>query len=84
MELYEKIADIESREDLKKFISLLKKDLNMNTAKWGNITLEGYVAAMESWVDDMEGCFMSLNQPVPGQPSWKLSADILYASAKYE
>lgn len=34
MELYEKIADIESREDLKKFISLLRKGLNMNKANW--------------------------------------------------
>lgn len=34
MELYEKIADIESREDLKKFISLLRKDLNMNKVNW--------------------------------------------------
>lgn len=56
----------------------------MNTANWGNITLEDYLAAMESGVEDMEGYFMSLNQPVSGQPSWKLFADILYNTAKYE
>ncbi len=84
MELYEKVENIKSREDLIQFINHLRMDLKTNKDKWGNITLEDFLEAMEAWVNDMEGYYLNSNQPVPKQPSWKTIADILYASKMYE
>ncbi|MEH7300430.1 DUF7660 family protein [Neobacillus drentensis] len=84
MELNEKVENVKSREDLIKFISHLRMDLQNNRAEWENITLEDYFEAMEAWVNDMEGYYLNTNQPVPKQPSWKTIADILYASSMYE
>jgi len=84
MELYEKVEDVKSREDLIKFINQLRFDLQINKGEWENVTLEDYLEAMEAWVNDMDGYYLNVNQPVPKQPSWKTIADILYASSMYE
>lgn len=84
MELYEKVENVKSREDLIKFIKHLRLDLQTNKAEWENITLEDYFEAMEAWVKDMEGYYSNTNQPVPKQPSWQTIADILFASSMYE
>jgi len=84
MELYEKVEDVNSREDLIKFINQLRMDLQINKGKWENVTLEDYLEAMEAWVNDMDGYYLNINQPLPTQPSWKTIADILYASSMYE
>ncbi|MEH7225003.1 hypothetical protein V7112_14435 [Bacillus sp. JJ1566] len=84
MELFEMVDNIKSREDLIKFINHLRMDLQNNRAEWENITLEDYLEAMEAWVNDMNGYYLNLNQPMPKQPSWKIIATILYASSAYE
>lgn len=84
MELYEQVENVKSREDLIKFINQLRMDLQINKGKWENITLEDYLEAMESWIEDMDGYYLNVNQPFPTQPSWKTIADILYASSMYE
>jgi hypothetical protein len=84
MELYEKVKNVKSREDLIQFINHLRMDLQTNKDEWENITLEDFLEAMEAWVNDMEGYYLNSNQPVPKQPSWKTFADILYASSMYE
>ncbi|MEH7356242.1 hypothetical protein V7150_22260 [Neobacillus drentensis] len=84
MELYEKVENVNSREDLIEFINHLRMDLQTNKDEWENITLEDFLEAMEAWVNDMEGYYSNSNQSVPKQPSWKTIADILYASSMYE
>lgn len=84
MELHEKIEQVNSREDLIKFIFDLRNDLHKNKENWENVTLENYLEAMEAWTNDMDGYFMNIKQPMPEQPSWKLIAKILYASSMYE
>jgi hypothetical protein len=84
MELYERAENVKSREDLFEFINHLRRDLQANKDEWENRTLEDYLEAMAAWICDMEGFYMSKNQPVPKQPTWKTFADILYASSMYE
>ena len=55
MELYERVENIKSREDLIKFINYFRKDLQSNGAEWKNVTLADYLEAMEAWVTDMDG-----------------------------
>ncbi|KOS66335.1 hypothetical protein AEA09_16415 [Lysinibacillus contaminans] len=61
MELYERVENIKSREDLIKFINHLRKDLQSNSAEWENITLEDYLEAMEAWINDMDGYYLNNN-----------------------
>lgn len=84
MQLNEWLEKVNSREDLIKFINLLRKDLQTNKDEWENITLEDFLEAMEAWITDIEGYYSNSNQPVPKLPSWRIVADILYASSKYE
>ena len=84
MELFERVENVKSKDDLIKFINHLRMDLKTNSAKWENITLEDYLEAMEAWVNDMDGYYLNTNQPIPKQPSWKTIADILYAASSYE
>lgn len=84
MDLRERIGSIESKEDLVKFISLLRVDFQNNKAEWENITLEDYLEAMEAWITDMDGYYETTDQPIPKHTSWKVIADILYASSMYE
>ena len=84
MELHKKIAGIQSREDLVSFVRALRNDLETNKGEWENSTLEGYLRAMEDWIESMDGYYLNTGQPVPDTPSWKTIADILYASKIYE
>ncbi|WP_316569322.1 hypothetical protein [Neobacillus sp. YIM B06451] len=84
MELYEWIEKVNSREDLVKFINLLRKDLQMNKDEWENANLADFLEAMEAWVNDMEGFYPNANQAVSEKQSWKMIANILYASKMYE
>ncbi|MEH7452996.1 DUF7660 family protein [Gottfriedia acidiceleris] len=84
MELSEKIDGVKSREDLIRFIFDMRMDIRNNREKWENITLENYLEAMETWVNDMDGYYLNTKQTLPKQPTWKIIADLLYASSIYE
>jgi hypothetical protein len=84
MELYEKVENVKSREDLILFLFQLRIDLKNNKEEWENNTLEGYLESMENWVEDLEGYYLNLNQQMPDQPSWNTIARILFASSRYE
>ncbi|WP_308639595.1 DUF7660 family protein [Paenibacillus silvisoli] len=84
MQLHQQISEIRTKEDFLKFLSALRKDLVINKDQWENPTLEMYLEAMEAWIDTMEGYYSNTNQSIPEQPTWKVFADILYASKIYE
>jgi hypothetical protein len=64
MDLFEMLDKINSREDLIKFINHLRMDLQTNRAEWENITLDDYLEPMEAGVNDMDGYYLNLNQPM--------------------
>jgi hypothetical protein len=84
MKLNEFVKQIETKDDLMKFIFMLRKDLNHNVEEWENYTLDSFLEAMEGWMQDMDGYYLNTNQPLPEQPSWKMIADILMAAKYYE
>ncbi len=84
MNLVERVATIESRQDLISFMQALLRDLRENPEEWWNPTLEGYLEAFAAWVDDMDGYYLSRSEPIPEQPTWKVIGDILMGARVYE
>ncbi|MBP1996682.1 DUF7660 family protein [Paenibacillus eucommiae] len=84
MQLHDMVEQVKSKEDLIKFISALRNNLDTQIGDWENSTLERYFEAMEAWMNDMDSYYVNTNQLVPDQPTWKVFADILYASKIYE
>lgn len=84
MELYKEIANVNSKEDFLKFISLLVNDFKNNQDEWENRTVEGYLEGIQSWIEDMEGYFENNNSPVPQNINWNFFANVLYAAKIYE
>jgi molybdate-binding protein len=78
-------TNIENRASFINFLSLLRKDLTINSEEWGNITLEDFLEAMESYTEDIQGYYNNTNQNVDAdQASWKVFADILMGSRIYD
>jgi hypothetical protein len=76
MEIYQKVEAVKTKEDIIKFIMYLREDLHEKKSEWENPTLEAFLESMEAWISD--------NENLPLNPSWKTFADILYASKIYE
>lgn len=88
MDLDEMLESIVSWNDLANFVAALRKDLleNGHLDEWENPTLERYLDAMESWVQDAlvhPSAFMAASMP-PSMPSPRVFGQILYASKSYE
>lgn len=79
-----KIDTITSRADFVKFVRELCTDLETSAEHWENSDLRSYLAAMASWIEDMEGYYQKSGQSLPQQPSWKILAEILLAARVYE
>ena len=84
MELYERIDEIASKEDLADFVSALRSDLEANPNKWENPTLERFLGAMEDWIRSMDMYYKNTGKQPPQTPTWRTLADILYAAKMYE
>ena len=77
--------NLSNKEDFMKFLQLFLKDFSENSANWENATLEDFLSAMLSWVEDAEGYYTNIGDlDVINNPSWRLFADILMASSMYE
>jgi len=84
MTLAEQNESIKSREDFVAFVHALEGDLRDNPQSWENNTLERFLDALASWVEDMDGYYINQGKPVPQQPDWKTIGDILMAAKMYE
>jgi hypothetical protein len=83
-ELALSIGRIESKEDLREFVSALRRNLDEDPDSWENPTLDRYLQAMEAWMGSMENYYGNTGQTPPTTPTWRTIADILYASKIYE
>ncbi|WP_066172204.1 DUF7660 family protein [Bacillus marinisedimentorum] len=70
------IESIKSKEELISFIDNLKNDLVTNQTEWENLSLEDYLEAIKSWVEDTNS--------LPSNPNWSTLAEILMAGKFYE
>jgi hypothetical protein len=75
---------IQTREDLANWIRALVATLDEEASSWENADLASYLEAMAAWLEDMDGYFEGVGEPVPLQPSWKLIGQILAAARVYE
>jgi hypothetical protein len=83
-ELQKTQSQIETREELIAFLSLLRRDLAKNSGQWENSTLESYLEAVQAVLTDWRGRFINRGEPVPEVPSWRLIAEMLLAASVYE
>ena len=84
MKLYEQVNGIATREDLVDFIGALRADLSSNQQEWENATLDRFLTALSSWLEDCASFYEGTGQNVPSTPSWKNVAEMLLAAKIYE
>ena len=84
MKLHEQVGRIRSREDLVAFISALRTDLLSNPQEWENASLDRYLMALASWLEDCPGYYERAAADAPASPSWKNVAEMLIAARDYE
>lgn len=80
LKLGSNVYEVNNRDDLVKFIGKLVCDLKYNSETWENTSIENYLEAMQSWLDDIE----SLEKNTNTSNAWELVAMILLASKMYE
>ncbi len=76
--------NIETREDLVKFIGVLANESSSSSKNWENDDLPSFLEAMAAWIEDMDGYYQNKGEPMPSQPSWKTIGEILKAATRYE
>ena len=77
--------NLQSKQDFMKFLKSLIDHYRKNSSEWENTTLEDFLSAMISWIEDAEGYYTNIGElGVINEPSWRLFADILIASSMYE
>lgn len=84
MKLDERVAAVATKQDLANFVGALRKDLESQSGNWENPTLERFLEAMQAWIEDSDGYYLNMGQPVPLEPKWRTFAEILIASRVYE
>lgn len=84
MTLADHNQSIRSREDFVAFVKALSNDLQDNPESWENSSLQRFLEALSTWVEDMDGFYLNQGKPVPQQPDWKVVGDILLAAKMYE
>ena len=77
MELHERIAKVNSKQELADFVAGLRHDLTTQRDQWENLTLERYLEAIEAWIRDADQLQLT-------GPACRIFADILYAAKIYE
>ena len=52
-------------------------------ADWENVTVPQWLDALAAWLDDCDGLYPNLGQPVPSDP-WQIVRDAVQAARIYE
>jgi hypothetical protein len=84
MYLDNEVDNVQTREDLARFLNLLLEDLMSPNSEWENPTLDSYLEALAAVVDGLDARFANLGMKLPDEPSWQLVADVLLAARTYE
>ena len=80
-----KTIDIQSREDLSRFVLQLREDLVAKPGEWENVSLEDFLEAFSRYLVDIPGYYKNQNLDVnPDIPSWRVFADVLMGARIYE
>lgn len=82
--MYNRINNIKSKEELIDFLAFLSNDRRKMKEEWENNTIEDYLAAISSWIEDMEGYYENNNLPIPDNENWSFIATLFYVGKIYE
>lgn len=76
---------VTTREQLAGFVEALRDDLARNPEQWESVTLEKFLAALASYVEDVPGYLRNSNSSLNADdPSWQLFAILLCGARVYE
>ncbi len=75
---------VRNRSDLVAFISALRADLAAHPDEWQNLTLDGYLEAIQAWLDSAEGLRRNTGVDVDTLASFTFAATILSVGKIYE
>ena len=84
MELESQLSQVKSRDDLVRFVEALRVDLQKNSDRWENGSLEAFLEAMSGWIADMDQYYRNRGEVIPENQPWNLFATILTAARTYE
>jgi hypothetical protein len=82
--LHEQVAEIQTRADLVAFVEAFQSDLRQQPENWENSTLDSFLGALASWIEDMDGYYQNKGSEVPRSPTWKTFGEMLAAARIYE
>lgn len=80
MRLDEQAAHVRSKSEPIEFIKALRDNLEADRESWENASLERYLGALASWLDDCDGFYSRVGRPPPDAPSWGNVAEMLIAA----
>ncbi len=80
----ERIAAIQTREDLVAFLKDLSVNYKDDPKLWENNNLQSFLGALAAWAEDMDGYYLNQGRPTPKAPEWKTFAEMLMAAKYYE
>lgn len=78
------VSTVTSREDVVDVIHAMVNDLRKHRDDWGNTTLESFLDALATSIEDLDQGYADRGEVVPDQPSWKLVAELLVTASAYE
>lgn len=76
--------NVQSREDLVRYIRALATDLENDPESWENSKLDTYLDSLARWLGSIDTVFTNMGEEPPDEPSWGLVALMLYAAKIYE
>lgn len=77
--MYSKIEGASSKTDFIEILTLLKKDFIENKEMWENRTVDEYLDAIISWIEDYSGQDVNFEHP-----DWKTISALFYMGKIYE
>lgn len=78
------VSNVATREDVVGVIHAMVNDLRKHRDDWGNASLESYLDALATSIEDMDQAYAGRGEIVPDQPSWKQVAELLVTATAYE
>jgi hypothetical protein len=81
MEIHQLADRVQSKDDLIAFVRAL---VEAGPSNWENSSLERYLSALASWLEDSDAYYRNHGQEIPVNPSWRNVADMLIAATMYE
>ena len=84
MDLYKALENVQTRQDLVRFIQALRQDFLEGKSKWESPTLDSYLDTLAAVIDGLDARFANQGLHLPDQLSWHLLAEVLLTATTYE